>query len=128
MAKFSLSEIDALYRKATREAGYSWGLAEDAGKAVRWLSAYGLPGAETLVALLQTIASDLNTFVPELNDGECSNQSNQLCPIYCGALINDQGHLLVQNKSLTFHSMLYPLIALPQSARISEAYKTSIKI
>ena len=53
MANYSLAEIDALSRKACRGAGYSWGLAEDAGKAVRWLTAYGLPGAETLSELLQ---------------------------------------------------------------------------
>ena len=128
MTNYSLSEIDALCRKACRGAGYSWGLAEDAGKAIRWLSAYGLPGAEVLAELLETVANDLQSYIPELKDTECSNQKNALCPVFCGAVINDQGHLLAQNKALTFHSMLYPLLALPQAARISEAFEMQVSI
>ena len=41
---WSLNELDAMARKAARGAGYSWGLAEEAGRATRWLAAAGLPG------------------------------------------------------------------------------------
>ncbi len=78
--------------------------------------------------LLQATHSDLNSYVPELKDRQCDNQSKQLCPIYCGAVINDQGHLLIQDKTLTFHSMVYPLLAIPQAARISEAFAMPIGI
>lgn len=50
---WSLIEIETLARKAAKGGGYSWGQAEDAGRAVRWLCARGLPGADSLLALLQ---------------------------------------------------------------------------
>ena len=37
----SLNEVEATAKKATRGAGYPWGLAEEAGKAVRWLCGAG---------------------------------------------------------------------------------------
>ncbi len=52
-ASWSLNEIEALAKKAARGSGCSWGVAEDAGRAVRWLEARGLPGAEALVTLLR---------------------------------------------------------------------------
>ena len=52
-ASWSLNEIEALAKKAARGSGCSWGVAEDAGRAVRWLEARGLPGAEALGTLLR---------------------------------------------------------------------------
>lgn len=48
---YSLNETEALVRKAARGAGYSWGEAEDVGRAVRWLEARGLPGAAAALHL-----------------------------------------------------------------------------
>jgi len=56
MANCSLSEIDALARKAARGAGYSWGIAEEVGKSARWLSAYGFKGPEVLSEHLHVVA------------------------------------------------------------------------
>ena len=49
---YSLGEIEALCLKAARGAGFPWGLAEDAGRAVRWLEARGQNGAAALAGLL----------------------------------------------------------------------------
>lgn len=43
---FALNEIEATAKRATRGAGYDWGLAEDASKAVRWLCARGWTAPE----------------------------------------------------------------------------------
>ena len=43
---WSLGAIASLCAKAARGAGRPWGLAEEAGWAVRWLSSCGVPGAE----------------------------------------------------------------------------------
>lgn len=45
---WSIGEIASLSVKAARGAGLSWGVAAEAGRAVRVLSAFGLPGAEAL--------------------------------------------------------------------------------
>ncbi|MEC3861100.1 DUF3726 domain-containing protein [Mesobacterium sp. TK19101] len=48
----SLNEIDAQAKRAARGAGYSWGMAEEAGKAARWLCAQGLDGVSVLAQAL----------------------------------------------------------------------------
>ena len=53
--KHTLAEIEAYLRKAARAAGLDWGLAEEAGKAARWLAAFDLPGAEITLAHLQQL-------------------------------------------------------------------------
>lgn len=50
---WSLVEIRALALKAARGAGLSWGLAEEAGFAVRWLQARELPGVQALALYLE---------------------------------------------------------------------------
>jgi hypothetical protein len=49
---FSLNEVEAMGKRAARGAGLDWGIAEEAGKAARWLTARGLPGPELLAELL----------------------------------------------------------------------------
>ncbi|MEM9757263.1 MAG: DUF3726 domain-containing protein, partial [Pseudomonadota bacterium] len=46
--------IQSTCTKAARGAGFSWGMAEDAGLAVRNLEAHGLPGAQALASLLDS--------------------------------------------------------------------------
>ena len=138
MANYSLGEIDALARKATRGAGYSWGIAEEAGKAVRWLSAYGFSGAETLAKYLSIVANKPQDFIPQLQNNSAksdadlknaiafANNNASLCPLYGGTLINDLGHQLQVNKTLSFDNMLFPLLALSQAGRIAEAYDINV--
>ena len=44
----SLSEIDTTSKRASRAAGYSWGIAEEVGKNIRLLEMFGLPGIKNL--------------------------------------------------------------------------------
>ena len=50
---YSLNEYEALAYKAARGCGLAWGLAEEAGKAVRTLSALGLESAPILLEALE---------------------------------------------------------------------------
>jgi hypothetical protein len=50
---FSLNEIEAQLRKAARGAGLPWGLAEEAGKAARWLAMHGIDGLPASAALFE---------------------------------------------------------------------------
>ena len=127
MAKYSLGEIDALTRKATRGAGYSWGIAEETGKSVRWLSAYGFLGAEALAEHL--VISANQKLIPKLtnNDSDSLTFENNipesgLCALSCCALMNDLGHHINNGKTLSFKHMLFPLLALSAAGRIAEAY------
>ena len=44
----SLSEIDTVSKRATKAAGFSWGVAEEVGKNIRILEMFGLPGIKNL--------------------------------------------------------------------------------
>ena len=44
----SLSEIDTSSKRATRAAGFSWGISEEVGKNMRLLELFGLSGIKNL--------------------------------------------------------------------------------
>ena len=44
----TLSEIDTTSKRATKAAGFSWGVAEEVGKNMRLLELYGLSGIKNL--------------------------------------------------------------------------------
>ena len=44
----SLSEIETTSKRASRAAGFSWGIAEEVGKGVRLLESFGFSGIRTL--------------------------------------------------------------------------------
>ena len=44
----SLSEIETTVKRASRAAGYSWGIAEEMGKNIRLLEMFGLPGLKNI--------------------------------------------------------------------------------
>ncbi|MEX3015941.1 DUF3726 domain-containing protein [Gymnodinialimonas hymeniacidonis] len=72
----SLGEVQSLALKATRGAGRSHGMAEEAAFAVRWLVERGQDGAGALATLLQA------------TDGVAEG-----CPIATGAALSDAGAL-----------------------------------
>lgn len=98
--RWSLNEVETLARKAVRGAGYSWGQAEDAGAAVRWLEARGWPGTESLSALLDAGAGP----------GDC--------PIELGTMLCDRG---APPAPLRVADLSAPLLVLPFRAWCAEA-------
>ena len=44
----SLSEIETTSKRASRAAGFSWGIAEEVGKSVRLLELFGVPRINNL--------------------------------------------------------------------------------
>lgn len=118
-AQHSLSEIDALARKAARGAGYSWGLAEEAGRSVRWLSAYGLPGAASLALWLQRRQADPAAHQPVLADGRWRAPAG-VCPLVAGALLGDREAQLRDGQALRLDTVEQPLLALSAVARAVE--------
>lgn len=109
----SLSEIDALSRKACVGLGYSWGLAEDAGQAIKWLSAAGLPAADALAQHLT-----------QLDEGIAANG---LCPIKLGTQFCD-GLYLVANEDVDLGRVAAPIILLPFVSWRAATLKTSLSV
>ncbi len=104
----SLGEVDAMARKAARGAGYAWGLAEEAGSAVRWLEARGLDGCAALAATLQTVDQGLDGFSP---DADWTSASGALCPVMTGAALSDQ--IADFETELSFGPVIAPILLVP---------------
>jgi Protein of unknown function (DUF3726) len=86
----SLNEIEALCLKASRGAGMSWGMAEEAGFAARWLSARGIDGPSALLAYLEEAAGrDWDEVRPTIRNGEWAAAGDTLCPIGLGTALSD---------------------------------------
>ncbi len=112
---WSLGEVEALARKAARGGGLTWGMADEAAKAVLWLVSFGLPGPDALAGYLQDFDEvDRSSSLPTdpLSD-TWRAASGQLCPIATGTVLSD---LQRSDVSLTLHSLSWPLLFLPFAA------------
>ena len=94
-ARVSLPEIEALCFKAARGAGLSWGVAEEAGAAARWLAAQDLPGAELLAHHLADYDHRPWRQVAPLIDGRTwrAREAGRLCPVAAGTALCDRAGL-----------------------------------
>lgn len=107
----SLNEIQLYGLRAARAAGMSWGLAEEAGRAARWLAARGLPGAQLLtVSLLRNDGRAYLDIAPRSSD-VWQARSGALCPICTGSALADR--LASFHGTLQLQATTCPLLLLP---------------
>jgi len=123
----SLNEIEALAKKATRGAGLSWGLAEEAGKATRWLCAMGLPGGECLAAILtQNDKVAYDTICPDGFSDVWAAKDGTLCPLTTGASLCDHASALAGGKVINLGTTAFPLLMFPYVAAASDMTGTTL--
>lgn len=114
----SVNELDTLAKRAARGAGYSWGLAEEAGKAVRWLCANDLDGIAQLSLLLECqLSVAIAKHRPQIKD-DAWQASERLCPLITGAYLSDAITDL-SDESLYMRHMVAPSILLPFVANLA---------
>ncbi len=101
----SLSEITATGRKAAKGAGYSWGLADEAGRATAWLWEHGIDGITALADVLDA-------------------RSPQTCPIYIGTRLCDAP----PEKPVVFQNVHSPILLLSFAAELSKITQTSYQL
>ena len=115
----SLSEIDTTSKRASRAAGYSWGISEEVGKNIRMLEMFGLPGIK-----------NLNDFFKKKKEYQFENLNlislenktvkSRFCPIISGTSFLDQIKSLENLNEIKFEKIGYPLLFLPFVSRASE--------
>lgn len=119
VARLSCSEMGALCLKAARGAGLSWGLAEEAGYAARWLYARGLDGPGALLNVLDQ--ADLCTGVI-MSEGSIRPKANRaLSPITVGTALSDFAGL--RPGPICAKPVMRPVLVLPflhQMARAAQ--------
>tara|TARA_Y100000590_G_scaffold72537_1_gene79697 strand:+ start:7294 stop:7905 length:612 start_codon:yes stop_codon:yes gene_type:complete len=115
----SLSEIETISKRATKAAGYSWGISEEVGKNIRLLEMYGLPGIKNLNEYYKKKKEQTFENLKLINK-ENKITKFQFCPIISGTSFLDQIKSLESINEIKFEKIAYPLLFLPFVSRASE--------
>ena len=123
----TFSEIETTTKRASKAAGFSWGVAEEIGKSIRSLELFGLPGIINLNQYLRKIKKKHPTKIKKI-EKENKIEDKELCPIYSGIAFLDRCLELEKLKSLKFYNVSYPLLMLPFISRASEIMSKKILV
>ena len=115
----SLSEIETTSKRATRAAGYSWGISEDVGKNIRLLELFGLPGIKYLDQYLKK-KSKKKFEILKLIKRNNKKINLAFCPINIGVSFLDQVKTIESLKKIKFEEIAYPILFIPFLSRSSE--------
>jgi uncharacterized short protein YbdD (DUF466 family) len=123
----SFSEIETTTKRASKAAGFSWGIAEEIGKSIRSLELFGLPGIINLNNYLKKIKRKHPKKIEKI-EKENKTEGKELCPIYSGVAFLDRCLELEKLKSLKFYNVNYPLLMIPFISRASEIMSKKILV
>ena len=115
----SLSEIETTVKRASKAAGYSWGVSEETAKSIRLLELFSLPGVKHLNEYFNE--KNQNKFENlKLISEKNSSLKHPYCPIVLGVSFLDQINILENLKKIEFKNVAYPVIFLSFISRSSE--------
>jgi len=124
--RLTLAETESYLRKAARASGLDWGIAEEAGKSARWLAAFDLPGPETMLAHLQSLAGrDYAAFIPDCNSAPWQASGGLLCPIITGAALADRAALMLDGHPIKLGRTAYPLLLAAMLGQAARHHRTA---
>ena len=115
----SLSEIETTVKRASRAAGYSWGMAEEVGKSIRLSELFGFPGIKHLNQYYQNKKKENFKEIKLIGKINKSDGSS-FCPIILGVNFIDQVKNIETLKKCSIENLAYPLLLLPFLSRASE--------
>ena len=123
MIQRSIGEIAALAKKATRGAGYPWGICEDAAAATAWLVGHGLPGVPCLSQVLASkiILPIADAMPVTTNDPWASADGSPLCPLLTGVTLSDHISLPRYKGKITVAGLRSPLLTAACIASFGQA-------
>ena len=123
--KLTLAETESYLRKAARARGFDWGIAEEAGKAARWLAAFNLPGPEILFAYLQHLeGQDYKAFSPDCGVQPWQSGQGPMCPIITGAALADRSAQMLDGMIFELGSTAYPLLLVATVGQAARCHRT----
>ncbi len=125
---FSLNEIEATAKRATRGAGYPWGLAEEAAKATRWLAAHDLDACAELAALLTQVEEvPLADLSPDPRGTTWVAPGGTLCPLAAGAALSDRAAEL-PDAGIRLEQVVRPALLVPFAALIAQQTRRPVTL
>ena len=123
----SFSEIETTTKRASKAAGFSWGVAEEIGKSIKSLELFGLPGVLNLNLYLNQIKKKHPKKIEKI-EKENKIKDKELCPIYSGVAFLDRCLELEKLKSLKFYNVNYPLLMIPFISKASQIMSKKILV
>ena len=116
----SLSEIETTSKRATRAAGFSWGVAEEVGKNMRLLELFGLSGVKNLNEYFKSYKKENYKSIQTFSE---TNEASSIpyCPIELGINFLDQVTFIQKLQKINFKNIAFPILFLPFLSRSSEA-------
>ena len=115
----SFSEIETTAKRASRAAGYSWGIAEEVGKSIRLSELFGFPGIKHLNQYYQNKKKENFEEIKLINKINKSEASS-FCPIILGVNFIDQVKNIETLRKCSVENLAYPSLLLPFLSRGSE--------
>jgi len=120
------SEIETISKRATKAAGFPWGVAEEVGKNIKNLELLGISGIENLNLYLEMVKG-FETYSPKEISVENKIEPNFFCPFYTGTALLDSASKVEEIKNLTFYSINFPILLIPFINRLSDKIGKKIK-
>ena len=124
----SLSEIETIVKRASKGAGFSWGISEEIAKSIRLLELFNLPGVKHLNDYFKDRKNNKFKNLNIINEKNISIE-NAICPIILGINFMDNINKLENlKKTIIFNNVAYPLIFLSFLSRSSEIIGKRINV
>ena len=123
----SLSEIETTVKRASKAAGFSWGVSEEIGKSIRLLELFSLPGIKYLNSYYKDKKKKIFENLSLVKEKNLPSSSHY-CPVLLGISFLDQIKKIENYKKIHFSNVAYPILFLPFLSRCSEIIGKKIQI
>ena len=115
----SLSEIETTSKRASRAAGFSWGVSEEIAKSIRLLELFSLAGIKNLNDYYKSRNNNKFENLFTINESN-SSEKHPYCPLILGVSFLDKIKGIEKFKKIKFNEISFPLLVLPFLSRSSE--------
>lgn len=116
-------------KRAARGAGLDWGLAEEVGKAARWLCACDLPGAESVAEVLtRNHEKKYRELAPHATTGLWAASAGTLCPFIVGAALSDRVKEIANGQKIRLAQTSKPLILAAYLSNIAKKTQQPVRL
>ncbi|EFO29918.1 conserved hypothetical protein [Roseibium sp. TrichSKD4] len=125
----SLNEVETMAKRACRGAGLPWGIAEETGKAARWLAIHGFDAVGTIGDVLQFHDHvDHSALSPDTEGVNWIASGGLISPLMAGTALCDHAERLTGQNEIVMANVAYPIVLLSFSAIAAKELNRPIEV
>ena len=125
---FSLNQIDQTCRKAAKGVGLPWGVADDIGKALRWLSAYQLTTIPQIIEVLGVYQpTHYRDTAPRNLTNPLNAKGGRLNPLLTGLVLSDMIDQMVESPIIT-GELAYPIFTVGFLGQVALTPEDTVRV